>query len=147
MMINIAYEQFTPLASLLGGVLIGLAALMLMASNGRVMGISGILGGLVRHSTDKSDKNWRLAFIAGTLAGPVVLTLITGEAISSTAVAEGFWLMAAGLIVGIGTAIGSGCTSGHGICGLAYLSPRSFMAVLTFMATAFVTVFIIRHVI
>ena len=144
---TIAFEQFTPVTSLIGGVLIGLAALFLMATNGRVMGISGILGGLVRYSTSKKDKGWRLAFLAGTMAGPFILMTISGDGILSTPVAEGFWLMAAGLIVGLGTAIGSGCTSGHGICGLAYLSPRSLMAVMTFMVTAFITVFIIRHIV
>ncbi|MGC6484911.1 MAG: YeeE/YedE family protein [Candidatus Puniceispirillales bacterium] len=143
---TIAFDQFTPFASLFGGVLIGLAALFLMATNGRVMGISGILGGLFAAGETSSNKTWRLAFLAGTIAGPLILVIITGDSIASTKVAEGFWLMAAGLVVGLGTAIGSGCTSGHGICGLAYLSPRSLAAVMTFMATAFVTVFIIRHV-
>ena len=144
---TIAFEQFTPVASLIGGMMIGLAAFILMATNGRVMGISGILGGLVTQSAPKSDKSWRLTFLAGAVVGPLVMVFTTGDAVPATYVTEGFWLMAAGLIVGIGTAIGSGCTSGHGICGLAYLSPRSLIAVLTFMATAFVTVFLIRHVI
>lgn len=144
---TIAFEQFTPIASLIGGMMIGLAAFILMAANGRVMGVSGILGGLVTKSAPKSDKRWRLTFLAGAVVGPLVVVVMTGQAVPSTYVTEGFWLMAAGLIVGIGTAIGSGCTSGHGICGLAYLSPRSLIAVLTFMATAVVTVFLIRHVI
>lgn len=143
---TIAFDQFTPLASLLGGVLIGLAALFLMATNGRVMGVSGILGGLFATGNSKDNIIWRLTFLVGTVLGPLVLITITGEPVASTQVAEGGLLLAAGLIVGMGTAIGSGCTSGHGICGLAFLSLRSLVAVMTFMATAFVTVFLIRHV-
>lgn len=144
---TIDFEHFTPLLSLTGGVLIGLAALFLMAMNGRIMGISGILGGLTRLPAEKKDIPWRLAFVLGTIAGPFLVMIATGTEIEIRPNTQGFSLMAAGLIVGIGSAIGSGCTSGHGICGLARFSPRSLAAVMTFMATAMITVFIIKNVI
>ena len=120
---TIAFEQFTPIASLIGGMMIGLAAFILMATNGRVMGISGILGGLVTQSAPKSDKSWQLTFLAGAVVGPLVMVFTTGDAVPATYVTEGFWLMAAG-DCRHRHGHGSGCTSGHGICGLAYLSPR-----------------------
>ena len=142
---SIDFEHFTPLMSLIGGGLIGVAALMMMAMNGRVMGISGILAGLLKKPSSQSDFNWRLAFILGTIMGPLILIYVTGQSIEIRPVSSGITLMIAGFIVGLGTAIGSGCTSGHGICGLARLSVRSFAAVMTFMATAIMTVAIIRH--
>lgn len=142
---SIDFEHFTPLMSLIGGGLIGFAALMMMAMNGRVMGISGILAGLLKKPSSQSDLNWRLAFILGTIIGPLILIYVTGQSIEIRPVSSGITLMIAGFIVGLGTAIGSGCTSGHGICGLARLSVRSFAAVMTFMATAIMTVAIIRH--
>jgi uncharacterized membrane protein YedE/YeeE len=141
---TIDFEHFTPLLSLTGGVLIGLAALFLMAMNGRVMGISNILGDITRLPLEKNDLPWRLAFVVGTIAGPFLVMIYTGTEIEIRPNAQGFGLMAAGLIVGLGSAIGSGCTSGHGICGLARFSPRSFAAVMTFIATAMITVFIIK---
>lgn len=141
----IDFNHFTPLMSLIGGVMIGAAALMLMALSGRVMGISGILAGLTKRQQDQSEIPWRLAFVLGTILGPFLVMLITGVSIEIRPSAQGPVLMLAGLIVGIGTAIGSGCTSGHGICGLARFSKRSFVAVLVFMVTAILTVAIIRH--
>jgi uncharacterized membrane protein YedE/YeeE len=137
-------ESFTPLASLAGGVMIGVAALLLMLVHGRVMGVSGILGGLIVPS-DKSDVRWRLLFVIGVLAGPFAIMALTGAPVERTPVASGFTLPIAGFLVGLGTAIGAGCTSGHGICGLARLSIRSAVAVGMFMGTAIVTVYIVRH--
>jgi uncharacterized membrane protein YedE/YeeE len=140
----IDFDSFTPLASLVGGVMIGAAALLLMLTHGRVMGISGILGGLIVPS-DKSDVRWRVLFVIGVLAGPFAIMALTGAPVDRTPVASGFTLPIAGFLVGLGTAIGAGCTSGHGICGLARLSIRSAVAVGMFMGTAIVTVYIVRH--
>ena len=135
--------NFTPLSALIGGGMIGLAALALMAVKGRVMGISGILGSLIR--PDATDSNgWRLAFVAGAMLAPLTLGLFHID-IEITPVASGWVLPLAGLLVGFGAALGSGCTSGHGICGLARLSPRSLVAVTTFMLTAVITVYLVRH--
>jgi len=144
MVIDVA--NFTPFASLVGGVMIGLAALLLMLSHGRVMGISGILGGIVQPSV-KSDISWRLLFVAGMLIGPFVVIYLLGHPIDIVPNTTGMLLPVAGFVVGLGTAIGSGCTSGHGICGLARLSVRSAVAVGTFMLTAVITVYIVRHVV
>ena len=138
-------QNFTPYASLIGGVMIGLAALLLMLTHGRVMGVSGILGGLVMPS-GKGDMGWRVMFVIGMLAGPFLVIHGFGRSIEMMPAASGMLLPVAGFIVGIGTAIGSGCTSGHGICGLARLSPRSMVAVGTFMATGIATVYLVRHV-
>jgi len=142
----IDFDSFTPLASLVGGVMIGAAALLLMLTHGRVMGISGILGGLIVPS-DKSDVRWRVLFVIGVLAGPFAIMALTGASVDRTPVASGFTLPIAGFLVGLGTAIGAGCTSGHGICGLARLSIRSAVAVGMFMGTAIVTVYIVRHMV
>ena len=140
---------FTPWASLGGGVLIGLGAVMVMALFGRIAGIAGItqgaLGGVIPLSGAAKDRDWRWAFLLGLLAAPVAI-LIAGGTITQS-VPQNLPAMAlAGLLVGIGTALGSGCTSGHGVCGLARLSPRSLAAVVTFMTAGFLTVFLIRHV-
>ena len=142
----IDFDSFTPLASLAGGVMIGVAALLLMLTHGRVMGISGILGGLIVPS-DKSDVRWRVLFVIGVLAGPFAIMALTGAPVDRTPVASGFTLPIAGFLVGLGTAIGAGCTSGHGICGLARLSIRSAVAVGMFMGAAIVTVYIVRHMV
>ncbi|MGB1105988.1 MAG: YeeE/YedE family protein [Alphaproteobacteria bacterium] len=142
----IDFDSFTPLASLVGGVMIGAAALLLMLTHGRVMGISGILGGLIVPS-DKSDVRWRVLFVIGVLAGPFAIMALTGAPVDRTPVASGFTLPIAGFLVGLGTAIGAGCTSGHGICGLARLSIRSAVAVGMFMGAAIVTVYIVRHMV
>ena len=123
--------------------MIGLAAFALVAVKGRVMGISGILASLIRPDAEDSN-GWRLAFVAGALVSPLGLGLFDFE-IEITPVASGWVLPLAGLLVGFGAALGSGCTSGHGICGLARLSPRSLVAVLTFMLAAVITVYLVRH--
>ena len=142
----IDFASFTPVASLVGGVMIGVAALLLMLLHGRVMGISGILGGIVRPAA-RDDVPWRLLFVAGALLGPLAVIYLVGRPVDVVPVASGLVLPVAGFLVGLGTAIGSGCTSGHGICGLARLSMRSAAAVGMFMITAVVTVYIVRHVV
>lgn len=132
---------FTPVSALLGGALIGLAATLLLWSLGRIAGVSGILNDVLEQPL---GRGWRIAFLAGLVAAAG-----TWFAISGTQPRTGFplpWLVAGGLLVGFGTRLGSGCTSGHGICGLARLSPRSLVAVLVFMGTGFATVFVLRHV-
>ena len=143
---TIDFASFTPMASLVGGVMIGVAALLLMLLHGRVMGISGILGGIVRPAA-RDDMPWRLLFVAGALLGPLAVIYLVGRPVDLVSVASGLVLPVAGFLVGLGTAIGSGCTSGHGICGLARLSMRSAAAVGMFMITAVVTVYIVRHVV
>jgi len=133
------------LAAAIGGALIGLSAVLLMALSGRIAGISGIVGGLLPPKP-ASDRSWRLAFVAGLVAAPVILRIVTGTSHIGPPVAGSATLVFAGLLVGVGTALGNGCTSGHGICGLSRLSPRSLAAVMTFMAAGIVTVFITRHV-
>jgi uncharacterized membrane protein YedE/YeeE len=142
------------LSGLVGGILIGLSAIWLMGSLGRIAGISGILSGLLLERP-RGDSAWRLAFLLGLVSGPMVLMLLGGELGNVAgapdevigAPAGGVGLMViAGLLVGVGTGIGNGCTSGHGVCGLARLSPRSLVATLTFLGVAMVTVFIMRHV-
>jgi uncharacterized membrane protein YedE/YeeE len=134
--------QFTPWSALAGGVLIGLAASLLLLFNGRIAGISGILGGLLR--SHSGDRTWRLAFIAGLVAAPCCYQLFAQLPQVSIA-ADTSLLILAGLLVGLGTRYGSGCTSGHGICGLARHSPRSLAATLCFMAAGFTTVYLVRH--
>lgn len=145
---EINWTEFTPFASFAGGVLIGLAAFLLWYINGRVMGVSGILGQIVMPSEDGTSiggqRSWRLSFVAGVIAAPLGYVLIKGE-FASTMVASPVMLAVAGLAVGIGTAIGSGCTSGHGICGLSRISVRSLVATCSFVAAGMVTVFIIKH--
>jgi uncharacterized membrane protein YedE/YeeE len=133
---------FTPLASLTGGALIGLSAVLLLALNGRIAGISGIAWNALR---ERDAQPWRLAFLAGLVVGA---GLWFGFAPDVTAARSGFplpLLLAGGLLVGVGTRLGSGCTSGHGICGLARLSPRSLAAVIVFMAVAMLTTTVVRH--
>jgi uncharacterized membrane protein YedE/YeeE len=134
------------LLAAIGGVLIGLAAVILMATTGRIAGISGIAGGLLPPKP-APDRAWRIAFLLGLIAAPFLMLVLSG----STGIGEPAvgvpQLLTAGLLVGVGTALGAGCTSGHGICGISRLSPRSFVAVMTFMAAAIVTVFIVRHAI
>lgn len=135
--------HFTPWTALAGGALIGLAAVWLMLAAGRIAGISGIAGGLLRPRS--GDVGWRVAFIAGLILAPwayrAVAVMPEAQIDASTAM-----LIAAGLLVGFGTRLGSGCTSGHGVCGLSRLSWRSLAATLCFMATGFLTVFVVRHV-
>lgn len=131
------------LQSLGGGLLIGAAAAVFLLLNGRIAGISGILGGLFGPPGAETRTN--LAFILGLLLGPVLFLVLAGHWPPVTIAAGAGTLVAAGLLVGFGTRLGSGCTSGHGVCGLARLSPRSIAAVLTFMVAAFVTVFVTHH--
>ena len=136
----IDWTHFTPLESAIGGVVIGAAASMLILFCGRVAGISGILGGVL--SRANNDKGWRIAFLLGLVLSPVLWRLAAPlPAVSITA----SWpmLVVAGLLVGVGTRYGSGCTSGHGVCGLSRLSVRSLVATLTFMAAAFITVWLV----
>ena len=142
---SIDFQKFAPYASMIGGVIIGLAALLLMLTHGRVMGVSSILGGIVMPS-DKSDIGWRVLFVIGMLAGPFAVIHLLDRPVDIMPAASGMILPVAGFIVGLGTAIGSGCTSGHGVCGLARLSSRSLVAVGAFMATGIATVFLVRHV-
>ena len=139
---QINWAEFTPILSLLGGMLIGGAALLLMLANGRVMGVSSILGGLLGKA---EPKNWRLAFIAGAILAPIFLVQSGLYDIPVQRVANGATLYIAAFLVGLGTAIGSGCTSGHGICGLSRLSARSFVAVAIFITTAIITVYMFWH--
>ena len=136
------WAHFTPWTSLAGGVLIGTAAAMLLLLNGKVAGISGIVGGLLRPGA--GNIGWRVAFIAGLLVAPLLYQLATPLPAVQIDADTGL-LVAAGLLVGVGTRYGSGCTSGHGVCGLSRLSPRSLVATAAFMAAGFVTVFIVRH--
>ena len=141
---TIAWASFTPMSAFLGGCLIGLAALLLMMFQGRIMGVSGIIGGLFG-TASPAERGWRLAFLLGAVAGPIIWQVITNAPIIWQAVASGPQFYIAAFLVGLGTAIGSGCTSGHGICGLARFSPRSLVAVMVFMASAVATVAIVNH--
>lgn len=138
--------EFTPIQSLIGGILIGLSAVMLMASLGRIMGATGIVAGLIR-PTSAQDASWRLAVLAGMVTGPLALLLIGGMDTPVQVPVSTLQLIAGGLVVGVGVTLGGGCTSGHGVCGMARLSPRSIAATLTFMATTGVTVYVTRHLI
>jgi uncharacterized membrane protein YedE/YeeE len=137
-------EHFTPWSSLAGGLLIGLATAMLLLFNGRIAGISGIVGGLLRPAA--GEIGWRVAFVAGLAGAPLVFGLAS-ELPSIRVDADTVTLIVAGLLVGVGTRYGSGCTSGHGVCGVSRLSPRSMAATALFMLAGFVTVFIVRHLI
>lgn len=137
--------EFTPWLSLLGGSLIGLAAVLLMAFHGRIAGMTGILSALVPPLS--SDWGWRAAFIVGAIGAPALIVSLTGYTIPFESPTPASWLIIGGLIAGAGAYFGSGCTSGHGVCGMARVSPRSIVATLTFMASTAITVFVIRHVI
>ncbi len=136
-------DAFTPFAALSGGALIGLAAAIFVLFNGRIAGVSGIVGGLLRPRA--SDVRWRLAFVAGLVAAPLAYQGFAALPVSQIDSSEAC-LVAAGLLVGIGTRYGSGCTSGHGVCGLSRFSTRSLVATLFFMLAGFATVYVIRHV-
>ena len=137
---TIDWTHFTPWSSAAGGALIGLAAAMLLLLNGRIAGISGIVGGLLPPA--RGDAGWRVAFVLGLAAAPVAMFMYP----VAPRIDAGFGtLIAAGLLVGLGTSYGSGCTSGHGVCGLSRLSPRSLVATVAFMAAGIVTVFVARH--
>ena len=142
---TVAWASFTPISAFLGGCLIGLAALLLIVFQGRIMGVSGIISGLFG-TTSPAERGWRLAFLLGVVAGPIMSQIITTAPIIWQAVASGPQFYSAAFLVGLGTAIGSGCTSGHGICGLARFSSRSLIAVMAFMTSAVATVAIVNHV-
>lgn len=138
--------EFTPWASLAGGILIGLASVMLMAFQGRIFGATGILAGFITPSSS-SDWTWRALLLAGMVTGPVVYLLATGDWPAIEVPISTPMMIIGGFIVGIGVTFGSGCTSGHGVCGMARLSRRSIVATATFMLFTAITVFVIRHVI
>lgn len=135
--------HFTPLQSLIGGLLIGFSTLLMVRLLGKIAGISGIVGQL--WSADKDDRAWRFAFVAGLLVSPLLYALFSPLPETSV-VTSTPWLIVAGLLVGFGSRLGSGCTSGHGVCGLSRLSLRSLVATLTFMGTAMLVVWLLRHV-
>ncbi len=139
---HIDWTAFTPWASLAGGALIGAAAALFVLLNGRIAGISGVLGGLLRPSD--GEVGWRLAFLLGLVGAPFVYGLVATLPLPRIDAGNGL-LVAAGLLVGVGTRYGNGCTSGHGVCGLSNLSPRSLVATLAFMGAGFATVYVVRH--
>lgn len=139
---TIDWNNFTPVASLAGGLMIGIAAALFLLLNGRIAGISGIIGGLLRPV--RGDIVWRVAFILGILSAPLLFRAVSPLPVAE--VAAGYpILIIAGLLVGIGTRYGSGCTSGHGVCGLSRRSPRSLAATAAFMLAGFATVYVARH--
>ena len=144
---SIDWTHFTPWASLVGGVLLGMASAMFILLNGRILGISGILGGLL--PAKAGDASWRITFLLGLFVSPLVMkALAPAEFLHAPRIdANMAMVVVAGLLVGVGTRYGSGCTSGHGVCGLSRLSPRSMAATGLFMAAGFVTVFVIKHII
>ena len=139
---NIDWTHFTPWSSLAGGLIIGAAAAAFVLLNGRIAGISGILGGLLRPA--RGDIGWRLAFLLGLVSAPLAYALLAAPP-AVTVEADGLTLVVAGLLVGVGTRYGAGCTSGHGVCGISRLSPRSLVATAAFMLAGFATVFLTRH--
>jgi len=136
-------EHFTPLSALIGGALIGLSAAILWVSDGRVAGISGIVGGLANPA--EGDAVWRIAFLLGLCAAPLFYWAAAGGLPAITIGSSVPLLVAGGLLVGFGTRLGGGCTSGHGVCGVARLSPRSLVATFVFMAGGFAATFAVRH--
>ncbi len=138
-------EDFSPVSALVGGSLIGLSAAMLLYSNGKVAGVSGILFGML--SPTRGDTLWRLAFVAGLIGGAGLFGVITGDVVTVSVTSSWPLLVAGGLLVGAGTQTGQGCTSGHGVCGIGRLSRRSMVATVTFMSAAALTVFVVRHII
>jgi uncharacterized membrane protein YedE/YeeE len=135
-------EHFTPYTATIGGMLIGLSASLLLLATGRIAGISGIVAGLL---VPVDGRRWRGLFVAGLIGGCLLVRLLGGDAIPVAISASSGQLVLAGLLVGFGTRLANGCTSGHGVCGMARLSPRSIAATLTFMASGAATVFVMRH--
>ncbi len=142
---NFIPTAFTPWASLAGGVLIGLSAVLLMALNGRIAGMTGILSILTK-PREWAIEPWKFAFLVAAVLAPLILIAL-GMTVPVQVPASTGLLVAGGLLVGVGTMLGSGCTSGHGVCGMARLSPRSIVATVTFLASAIVTVFVIRLIV
>lgn len=139
----IDWNHFTPLSALIGGLLIGLSASLLLLFKGRIAGISGIVGGLLQRK-ESGDFAWRIAFVLGLILAPIGYRAFSALPESHIDASWGV-LVLAGLLVGFGTRYGSGCTSGHGVCGISRLSPRSIVATLIFMGIGFLTVFVVRH--
>jgi len=144
---TIDWAHFTPWASLSGGIVLGVASALFILINGRILGISGILGGLLPPKL--GDTSWRIAFLLGLFAAPTVFhAMVPAETIIAPRIEAAEWMVVvAGLLVGIGTRYASGCTSGHGVCGLSRLSPRSLVATASFMSAGFMTVYVVRHLI
>ena len=143
---TIDWIHFSPWTALAGGILLGLASAAFILINGRILGISGILGGLLLPK--RSDASWRVFFLLGLVLAPASLSLLAPDLLRTPRIeADNILIVAAGLLVGLGTRYGSGCTSGHGVCGLSRLSPRSMVATLAFMAAGFATVHVMRHLI
>ena len=143
---TIDWIHFSPWTALAGGILLGLASAAFILINGRILGISGILGGLLLPK--RSDASWRVFFLLGLVLAPASLSLLAPDLIRAPEIdADNILIVAAGLLVGLGTRYGSGCTSGHGVCGLSRLSPRSMVATLAFMAAGFATVHVMHHLI
>ena len=142
---TIDWLSFTPIPSLLGGMLLGIAAALYVLLHGRILGISGIVSGLMHPK--EGDRAWRIALILGLITAPLLAALFFEIRPIVEVDADWFAILLAGVLVGFGTQYGSGCTSGHGICGLSRLSPRSLVATLSFMAAGFLTVYVIRHLI
>jgi uncharacterized membrane protein YedE/YeeE len=138
----IDWHNFTPWTSLLGGLIIGLAAAVLILFNGRIAGVSGILSGLIKPRLH--EINWRVAFILGIILAPICWRMFAPLP-ASLIEASDTLIVVAGLLVGLGTRFGAGCTSGHGICGISRLSPRSMVATVTFIMVGFITVYVVRH--
>jgi uncharacterized membrane protein YedE/YeeE len=144
---NLDWANFTPWSSLTGGIVLGIASALFILINGRILGISGILGGLLPPKV--GDTTWRIAFLLGMFAAPTVFhAVVPAEYITAPRIEGTEWMIVvAGLLVGVGTRYASGCTSGHGVCGLSRLSPRSLVATASFMSAGFVTVYVVRHLI
>jgi uncharacterized membrane protein YedE/YeeE len=141
---SIDWSHFTPASALVGGIVIGLASALFILVDGRIAGISGIVGGLVRPK--RADLGWRIAFVAGLLAAPIAYAAVSS--MPALTIGAGYpLLIVAGLLVGVGTRYAGGCTSGHGVCGIARWSPRSIAATIVFMAAGFATVYIVRHIV
>ena len=144
---NLDWAHFTPWSSLTGGIVLGIASALFILINGRILGISGILGGLLPPKL--GDATWRIAFLLGMFAAPTVFhAVVPAEYITAPRIEATEWMIVvAGLLVGVGTRYASGCTSGHGVCGLSRLSPRSLVATASFMSAGFVTVYVVRHLV
>ena len=144
---NLDWANFTPWSSLTGGIVLGIASALFILINGRILGISGILGGLLPPKV--GDTTWRIAFLLGMFAAPTVFhAVVPAEYVTAPRIEATEWMIVvAGLLVGVGTRYASGCTSGHGVCGLSRLSPRSLVATGSFMSAGFVTVYVVRHLI
>lgn len=138
--------NFTPYTSLIGGLLIGLASILLMLFNGKIAGISGITKGMISPQCDEHERKWRIAFVSGLVLGGFITVQVLPDLTAKFLNANIFQMIIAGLLVGFGSALGNGCTSGHGVCGLGRRSPRSFYSVITFISVAMITVYIMFHI-